>query len=55
MDLEFRQHSYAKGLGQCQLIEKPSACKFETLSDTSFKKPLSSLQHDHCGAVVFNL
>ena len=26
MNLELRQHSYAKGLGQCQLVEKPSAC-----------------------------
>jgi hypothetical protein len=26
MDLESRQPSYAKGLGQCQLVEKSSAC-----------------------------
>ena len=29
MDLESRQHSYAKGLGQCQLIKKPSACNLK--------------------------
>ena len=29
MDLELRQHSYAKGLGQCQLSVKPSACNLE--------------------------
>jgi hypothetical protein len=29
MDLESGQPSNANGLGQCQLIEEPSACKFE--------------------------
>ena len=29
MDLELKQHSYAKGLGQCQLSMKPSACNLK--------------------------
>ena len=55
MDLELRQHSYAKGLGQCQLIEKPSACNLKLHLIHHSRSLWVHLQHDHCEAVILNL
>ena len=55
MDLESRQPSYAKVLGQCQLVEKPSAVNLKFIWYIFEDLSKIHLQHDHCEVVILNL